>query len=268
MVSGKSRGGGLGVLLASAVLLATATGRPALAGPSLGLEITFDVSSRDTHLGSGTLTIGVKGGDGARGRTVKLSGKTESLLGVLYQGWLDATSWVDTAWLPVEASWRSELAGKKAHTLAKFNNRRVQAVFARPGVPPVQIDKTVDAVLLDPVALVPWLMQQKPKAGRSWTTHLYTGMDICQVTLRAGPVQAVVVHGVSKDAVPVAGETTNCRISRKFTLWLAPSDQLPLKLVLFDQLLGTIDFDLAQVRRIAVPRQQRPSAQEQGPPAS
>ncbi|MBM4341929.1 MAG: DUF3108 domain-containing protein [Deltaproteobacteria bacterium] len=242
---------------------------PATAAPApRGLEITFDVSSRDTHLGSGKLTIGPKGTDGAKGRTVQLSGKTESLLGVLYQGALDATSWVDASWLPVEAHWKSELAGKKAHTLARFADRRVKAVFSRPGLQPVEVDKAVDTVLLDPVALAPWLMHQKPRAGRSWSTYLYTGMDICKVTLSAGPVAAVQVKGQLRDAVPVSGETTQCRIARKFTLWLQPKDQLPVKLVLYDGVLGTIDFDLAQFKSVDMPKQRPPSADDQGPPAT
>lgn len=245
---------------------------PAWASAGKGVEIGFDVSARDTHLGSGKLIIGPKGSDGeagkgAKGRAVRLLGKTESLLGVLYAGRLDATSWLDGAWLPAEAHWQSELAGKKAHTIARFAGKRVQATFARPGAAAVQVDQTVAATLLDPVALVPWLMAQKPKPGKTLATYLYTGMDVCQVDLHTGPVEAVAVHGQTRDALPLSGETKNCRISRKFTIWLAARDYVPVKMALHDALLGSIDFVLSGVRSVEVAGERPPSVQEQGPPA-
>ncbi len=238
----------------------------AWAGAGKGIEITFDVSARDSHLGQGTLVIGPKGTAAQPLRMVTLLGKTTSLLGVIYAGMLDASSWVDAGYVPVEGQWQSQIAGNKARTRAKFAGQRVQAVFARLGKPDVSVDHTVDTPLLDPVALVPWLMHQKPKPGKKLHVHLFTGMDVCQATLEVGALQVLEINGQSRDAVPLSSELQGCRIHRKFTIWLSPKDQLPLKMVIFDKLLGTVDFVLAGAKTVTVQPLPPPSASDEGPP--
>lgn len=253
--------------LMTVVGVLSALAMPAFAASaSKGLEITFDVSARDSHIGQGALLIGPKGNANQPLRAVKLSGKTTSILGILYNGMLEATSWLDAGCLPVQVQWQSKIGGNKALTQGKFDGKHVQAVFSRPGQRDVAVDKTVDDTLLDPVALVPWLMQQKPKPGKKLQTHLYTGMDVCQANLEVGAAESILVAGQSREALPLTAQLQGCRLDRKFTIWLAPRDMMPLKLAIFDKLLGTIDFELAGIKAVAMVAPPPPSSLDDGPP--
>jgi len=235
-------------LVCVAVALALAAPLPAAAIPAV--EVSFAVRTRDTHLGSGRLTIAARPKAAKAPRQVNLTGKTEALLGVVYAGSLDATSWLDGAGLPVAARWRSELGGKKAMTRARFDGGRVQAQFDRPGQPPFAVDRQVDEVLIDPVAFMPWLMQRKPTPGKKIPLYLYTGMDVCFAELAVGALETVVVDGQARDALPISAELQACRIQRRFTIWVAPKDITPLKMSIHDRLFGTIDFLLQGVRKV------------------
>lgn len=224
------------------------------AKPKQALEISFDVRVRDSRIGSGKLLVGPRAGEGRKARRLlQLTGQTESLLGAIYQGALLAHSWVDANWLPQAARWHSQLAGRKAFTQATLVGGRVIAMFEREGRGMIQQDRMVAGVLLDPVALVPWLMQQKAKAGQKWTASLFTGADVCQLDAAAKTVESIQVGGKSIDALRIDVGFSNCRMHRSVTLWLAAVDRSPQRLVLHDRLLGDILFDLAAVEPVPLP---------------
>ena len=249
--TGRARKLLLAVLLALA--LAAVAHSSFAAKPKHALEISFDVRVRDSRIGSGKLLVGPRG-EGRKGqRLLQLTGQTESLLGAIYQGALLAHSWVDASWLPQAARWHSQLAGRKAFTQATLAGGRVIAMFEREGRGMIQQDRMAAGVLLDPVALVPWLMQQKAKAGQKWTASMFTGADLCQLDMAAKTVESIQVGGKSLDALRIDVGFSSCRMQRSVTLWLAAADQSPQRLVLHDRLLGDILFDLAAVEQVPLP---------------
>ncbi len=244
------------LLVAAGLALAlVALARPSHAAkPAKALEISFDVRVRDSRIGSGKLLVGPRQGDGRKGlRLLQLTGQTESVLGAIYQGALLAHSWVNADWLPQAARWDSQLAGRKAFTQATLAGGRLIAMFERQGRGAIQQDRMTAGILLDPVAMVPWLMQQKAKPGQTWKASLFTGADLCQLDMAAKTVEAIQVSGKAMDALRIEAVLSSCRMQRSVTLWLAMADQSPQRLVLHDRLLGDILFDLVGVEQVPLP---------------
>lgn len=224
------------------------------AKPAKALEITFEVRVRDSRIGSGKLLVGPRTGEGRKAqRLLQLTGQTEALLGAIYQGVLLAHSWVDASWLPQAARWDSQLAGRKSFTQAVLAGGRVIALFERQGRGMIPQDRMVTGVLLDPVSLVPWLMQQKAKAGQTWTLAMFTGADVCQLDVAVKPVESIQVAGKALDVLKLEAAFSKCRMQRSFTLWLGARDQSPQRLVLHDRILGDIMFDLSAVEQVPLP---------------
>ena len=242
----------LGVLLACSTLLAPA---PSLAAkPAKAVQFSFEVRVRDSRIGGGKLLIGPRSGEGRKAnRLLQLTGQTEALLGAIYQGVLLAHSWVDGSWLPQVARWDSELAGRKSFTQALLAGGRLIAQFERQGRGTIPQDRMVTGILIDPVSFVPWLMQQKPKAGQTWTTVMFTGPDVCQFDISAKAVESVTVFGKALDALRLEAVFSKCRMQRSVTIWLATRDHSPQRLVLHDRLLGDILFDLEAVEQVPLP---------------
>jgi len=210
-----------------------------------GLQFTYEVRARDSRIGQAKLTVGPKQALGKRQvRALLIEGSTEDLVGVLYAGKARATTWVDSAWVPVEAHWRSEFGRKKGEAEAVYTPKRVKAMFARPGKPNYKVDQATSAVPHDMVSVIPWLMQQKPKPGFRATIPVYTGMDVCELDALARPPESILVPMGRRQAVPVDLVFTRCRVSRRFTVWLDEKDWTPHRMLLPDPVLGAIEVVL------------------------
>lgn len=251
--------------LAAMALLGLAAG-PAVAAPKpkQGIEISFEVRARDTRIGSGKLLVGPKSGSGAKAqRILQLTGRTESLLGALYQGELLAYSWVDPQWLPQSARWNSVWAGRKGYVQALLGGGRVRSLFEREGRGSRQQDVQVLGFVLDPVSLVPWIMQQRPKPGLAWTALFFTGSDLCKLDIRAQNMETlrqVQPDGATKETQALRFEAglSNCRIQRSVTAWTAVADQQPLRVVMHDHLLGDVYMDQTGTAQVPMPAQPSP----------
>lgn len=239
----------------AAPLLAQAKPRPAL-------DIRYELVTRNTTIGQGRLLIARKpevrsDSPDAKAskpvRAVLLQGQTENLFGGLYKGRVDALTRVDGNWQPVSARWTSQFQGRTAHTNAEFEPNRVVAHFSREGKPPVDVDKTVAGVLLDPVSLIPWLMQKKPKPGTQWTLHLYTGMDVCKTELTVRAAEPIAMAGETVQGLPIDGALSECRLKRQFTIWLNPKDFGPQRVAIRDTLLGSVDIILTSAQVATMP---------------
>lgn len=233
---------------------------PAAAAPKAkqAVEFTFEVRARDTRIGSGRLLVGAKAGAAKAPRLLQLAGQTEAVMGVLYQGELLAHAWVDPQWLPLAARWRSQWAGRKGHVQALLGDGRVRAIFEREGRGARETDVQVVGNVLDPVSLVPWLMQLRPQAGQAWSAMLFIGADLCRIDVVARGVEQLrqpQPGGAPRQTAAMRFEATlsQCRIQRRLTAWTALRDQQPLRLVLHDPLLGEVTLDHSATRLVAAP---------------
>lgn len=249
-----------GVAVAVAALLGLPAGS-AVAAPKAkqALEIAFEVRARDTRIGQGKLLVGPRAGPGAKAlRLLQLTGQTESILGVLYQGELLAHSWVDPQWLPQAARWTSQWAGRKGHVQALFGGGRLRALIERQGRGSRQQDLQFVGFALDPVALVPWLMQQRPQEGQAWTALFFTGADLCKLDIRAQQFETLrqAVAGAEPKATRALrfeATLSQCRIQRSVTAWMAAADQQPLRVVMHDKLLGDVIMDQTGTAQVDLP---------------
>lgn len=241
---------------ATLALVALATLLPGIANAALpksgGLLFVYEVRARDSRLGVARITVGPKQTLGKRQvRAVTIVGNSEDLVGILYAGSSNATTWVDSGWLPTEAHWKSTLGQKASETEAVYGPHRVQATFARPGKPVYKVDQATDRAPQDLVSFMPWLMQQKVKPGFRVTIPVYTGMDVCDIEATARPVESVSVPLGKRLAIPVDIVFKRCRVSRSFTAWLDVGDFTPHRMTVPHPVLGNIDVQLVSVQPFA-----------------
>jgi hypothetical protein len=245
-------------LLPFATLASLLIANPAWA-KAKSLELRFDVHVRESVVAKGRMLVGPRSAGRKSVRAVTIEGHSEDLAGVLYAGSSQATSWLDAEWKPVAARWSSEFLRRKSQTQATYEGKHITADFARAGKGGVHVDRELDERAHDLVSLVPWLVQQKVKAGQQLDGTIYVGADVCHVHLTVAAVESVTVPAGTRPGLPIAVTVEQCRVKRAFTLWLDGKDWTPLKIRVAETVVGAVELVLTGVSQVDVAAPTLPS---------
>ncbi|MGM0577876.1 MAG: DUF3108 domain-containing protein [Myxococcota bacterium] len=237
------------VLVAS--LSAAALARVTAVEPDDGVEraYRYELRALGNAAGEAVLTIGPrKRVAGKYLRAVRLEGRTRGFAAKVFEAVADGTTWLDDAWLPVAAGWRTRTDTGKSRVKATYPGNRTRGEYRKNGELKRRIDEAHDVRPLDIVSAFAWLLRTDLEADASWDRPLFDGRKIYRFQAKVGdPKEIAVPLGVRK-AWPVHVKVSREDFSRRLTYWVGVDDRVPYKLVFHYGLLGEVEARLTSKR--------------------
>ncbi|MFT7625853.1 MAG: hypothetical protein ACI9WU_005044 [Myxococcota bacterium] len=215
------------------------------------MQMEWAVRVRGHVIGQAKLAVGgLQSRQGVKVRPVKFEADIRPTGLSIFKFAGKANTWVKKGWTPVSADWKWQELTKRSEVKATWKGNKLDGRWFLGGKERRRIRAdSKRGHFSDVVSVLPWLMHQDLKEGKTIKTTTFTGNQVYRVTGKVGAKGKVALPGGDQEALPVAFTAVRPGKTRTFTVWVDPATKTPLRLVFKYALLGEVDAVLVKSTR-------------------